>query len=60
MMCLRDRSIFLARSVTVLPFGVLSDRSTFWRACDCSTFTPSDVRATVLRHGLFGGTGCRQ
>ncbi len=50
MMCLSDRSTFLARLVTVLLFGALSDRS---------TFTLTDARATVLRHGLFGGTRCR-
>ncbi len=50
MMCLSDRSTFLARLVTVLLFGALSDRS---------RFTLTDARATVLRHGLFGGTRCR-
>jgi len=37
--------------VTVPHFGALSDRS---------TFTPTDARATVLRHGLSGGTRGRR
>jgi hypothetical protein len=40
----------LARSVTVLHFGTLSDRS---------TFTSTDARATDFRHGFFGGSCCR-
>jgi hypothetical protein len=52
MMCLSDRSIFLARSVTVLHFGAL---------CDHSTFTSTDARATDLRHGFCcEGFCCRQ
>ncbi len=51
MMCLSDRSTFLARLVTVLHFGTLSDRF---------TFTSTDVRMTDLRHGFFGGGCCRQ
>jgi hypothetical protein len=50
MMCFSDRSIFLAHLVTILLFGALNDHS---------TFTPTDTRTIVLRHGLFGGTRCR-
>ncbi len=41
----------MARSVTVLHSGALSDRS---------MFTSTDVRATDLRQGFFGGTSGRQ
>ncbi len=51
MMCLSDRSTFLALLVTVLHFGALSDRF---------MFTSTDARATDLRHGFFGGGCCRQ
>jgi hypothetical protein len=51
MMCLSDRSTFLARLVTVLHFGALSDRS---------TFTSIDARMTDYCYGSFGGSSCRQ
>jgi hypothetical protein len=51
MMCLSDRSTFLALLVTVLHFGALSDRF---------MFTSTDARATDLRHGFFGGGCCCQ